>query len=67
MSIEADKYESKQHDLINLVISTKINQIVLMVQTTVQKGITDQAGVASDSPSSGNLTTSKSSDVMSPF
>jgi hypothetical protein len=67
MSVEADKYEIKQHELINLVISTKINQIVLMAKITVQKGISDQAGAASDSPSSGNLTTSKSSDVMSPF
>jgi hypothetical protein len=67
MSIELDKYELKQHDLINLVILTEKNQIVLMVQTTDQKEISDQAGAASDSPSSGNLTTSKSSDVMSPF
>jgi hypothetical protein len=41
MSIELDKYELKQHDLINLVILTEKNQIVLMVQTTDQKGISD--------------------------
>jgi len=67
MSIEADKYELKQHDLINLVISTENKSNCAHGATTDQKGISDQAGAASDSPSSGNLTTSKSSDVMSPF
>ena len=37
------------------------------MEQRIEQKMIDQAGAASDSPSSGNLTTSKSSEVMSPF